>query len=180
MPSKKGSSMPKASHGSESEPHSQSWDLRWFVLEPLGQEEGNVIFKMLILTSKLLKEPTSNVFPMCFQCVLNVFPMCFQCVFNVFPLCFQCVSNVFSMCFQCVSNVFSMCFQGVSNVFPMCFLTFKCFLIDLLIFSCVFLSGNWYRKWTAIDLNLFSSIRNLFVLLESAHWRLCHPLGLLT
>ena len=52
--------------------------------------------------------------------------------------------------------------------------------IDLLMLTYVFLSGNWYGKWTAIDLYLASWIRNLSVLLESAHWRLCHPLFLLT
>ena len=63
----------------------------------------------------------------------------------------------------------------------MCFLAFKCFiLIDLLIFSYIFLSGNWYGKWTAIDIYLASWIGNLSVLLESSHWFLCHPLGLLT
>ena len=46
--------------------------------------------------------------------------------------------------------------------------------------SYVFLSGNWYGKWTAIDLYLAPWIRNLSVLLESAHWRLCHPLFLST
>ena len=34
--------MPKPSHGSEPEPHSHSWDLRWFVFEALGQEECHV------------------------------------------------------------------------------------------------------------------------------------------
>ena len=49
--------MPKPSHGSEPEPHSHSWDLRWFVFEALGQEECHVTLRMLISTSKLLKEP---------------------------------------------------------------------------------------------------------------------------
>ena len=53
-------------------------------------------------------------------------------------------------------------------------------IIDLLIFTYVFLSGNWYGKWTAIDLYLTSWIRNLSVFLRSAHWHLCHPPGLLT
>ena len=34
--------MPKPSHRSETEPHSHSRDLRWFVLEALGQEGCNV------------------------------------------------------------------------------------------------------------------------------------------
>ena len=58
--------MPKPSHGSEPEPHSQSLDLRWFVFEALGQEECHVTLRMLISTSKLLKEPlnlTIDVFP---------------------------------------------------------------------------------------------------------------------
>ena len=58
--------MPKSSHESEPEPHSHSWDLRWFVLEALGQEESHVTLRMLILTSMLLKEPlnrTIYVFP---------------------------------------------------------------------------------------------------------------------
>ena len=55
--SKKGSSMPKPSHGSEPEPHSRSWDLHWFVLEALRYEECHVTLRMLILMSKLLKEP---------------------------------------------------------------------------------------------------------------------------
>ena len=66
LPSRKGSSMPKLSHVSEPEPHSHSWDLGWFVLEALGQEECHVTLRMLILTSKLLKEPlnwTIDVFP---------------------------------------------------------------------------------------------------------------------
>ena len=46
--------------------------------------------------------------------------------------------------------------------------------------SYVFLSGNWYGKWTAVDSYLASWIRNLSVLLESTHWRLCRPLLLLT
>ena len=50
--------MPKPSHGSEPEPHLHSCDLRWFVLEALGQEEcHHVTLRMLIWTSKLLKEP---------------------------------------------------------------------------------------------------------------------------
>ena len=53
-------------------------------------------------------------------------------------------------------------------------------IIDLLIFTYVFLSGNWCGKWTAIDLYLTSWIRNLSVSLRSAHWHLCHPPGLLT
>ena len=116
--------MPKPSHGSEPEPHSHSWDVRWFVLEPLGQEECHVTLRMLILTSKLLKEPSNRT--------IDVFPY----------------------------------FQG--------------FFIYLLIFSYVFLLGNWYGKWTAIDLYLASWIRNLSVSLESVHWRLCNPLGLLS
>ena len=40
--------MPKPSHGSDTEPHSHSRDLRWFVLEALGQEECHVILRMLI------------------------------------------------------------------------------------------------------------------------------------
>ena len=56
LPSKKGSSMPKLTHRSEPGPHSHSWDLRWFVLEALGQEVCHVTLRMLILTSKLLKE----------------------------------------------------------------------------------------------------------------------------
>ena len=55
--------MHKLSHGSEPEPHLL---LRWFVLEALGQEECNVTLRMLILTSKMLKEPfnrTRDVFP---------------------------------------------------------------------------------------------------------------------
>ena len=54
------------SHGSEPEPHSHSWDLRWFVLEALGQEECHMTSRMLILTSKLLKEP--------FNRLIDVFP----------------------------------------------------------------------------------------------------------
>ena len=41
-------------------------DLRWFVFEALGQEECHVTLRMLISTSKLLKEPlnrTIDVFP---------------------------------------------------------------------------------------------------------------------
>ena len=53
-------------------------------------------------------------------------------------------------------------------------------IIDLLIFTYVFLAGNWYGKWTAIDLYLTSWIRNLSVFLWPAHWHLCHPPGLLT
>ena len=40
--------------------------------------------------------------------------------------------------------------------------------------------ANWNGKWTAIGLYLTSWIRVLSVLLELAHWRLFHPLGLLT
>ena len=43
------------------------------------------------------------------------------------------------------------------------------FFIDLLIFSYIFLSGNWYGKLTAIDLYFPSWIRILSILLESAH-----------
>ena len=50
--------MPKPSHSGE---------LRWFFLEALGQEECHVTLRMLILTSKFLKEPfnrTSDLFPL--------------------------------------------------------------------------------------------------------------------
>ena len=44
----KGSSMPKPSHGSETEPHSHSPDLRWFVFEALGQKECHVTMVFFI------------------------------------------------------------------------------------------------------------------------------------
>ena len=53
-------------------------------------------------------------------------------------------------------------------------------IISIDFFSYVFLSGNWFGKWTAVGLYLASWIRNLSVLLKLAHWRWCHPLGLLT
>ena len=58
IPIKKGEQYAKSSHGSEQEPHSHSWDL--------GREECHVTLRMLILTAKLLKEPsntTIHVFP---------------------------------------------------------------------------------------------------------------------
>ena len=44
----KGSSMPKPCHGSETEPHSHSPDLRWFVFEALGQKECHVTMVFFI------------------------------------------------------------------------------------------------------------------------------------
>ena len=64
MPSKKGSSMPKPSHGSETEPHSHSRDLRRFVLEALGQEGCHVtmffFIDLLIISYVFLLVPKMN------------------------------------------------------------------------------------------------------------------------
>ena len=42
--------MPKPSHGSDTEPHSHSRDLRWFVLEALGQEGCHVTMFFLSIS----------------------------------------------------------------------------------------------------------------------------------
>ena len=59
---KKGSSMPKPSHGSETEPHSQSWDLHWFVSEALVSCD----IKNVDIDVEVVEEPlnrTIDVFP---------------------------------------------------------------------------------------------------------------------
>ena len=58
--------MPKPFHGSEPEPHSHFAICIILSWGALGQEECHVTLRMLILTSKLLKESfnwTVNVFP---------------------------------------------------------------------------------------------------------------------